>query len=113
MSIAVKAGDLRQRVLIKQKNTETPNAYGERQTTWRTLASVWAKVAPISAREAERGKSFGETVSHQVEMRYRDDVTTGMKISHRSRDLYINGSIDDGELRTRLILFCSEVPSGQ
>jgi SPP1 family predicted phage head-tail adaptor len=113
MAVTVRAGDLRHRVIVKQKATQTPNAVGEPQTTWSTLATVWAKVAPLSAREAERAKSVGEMVSHTVELRYRSDITAGMKITHRTRDLYINGVMDVDEAKVKLMLYCSEVPSGQ
>jgi len=113
MTVSLKAGDLPHYVTIREKaSTATANAYGERTPTYQDVVSVWAKVRPITARETERAKSFGPTVSHAVETRYRTDLNTGMQLLHRGRTLLFNGIVDADEAKVKLIVYCSELPAG-
>lgn len=110
MAISVKAGDLRNRVAIERKTTAVSNAFGERTNGWETLANVWAEITPVSARELERAKSFGENISHIAKVRYSGEITVDMRLNHRDRYLMINGIINEDERRIRQQLFCTELP---
>lgn len=53
-----------------------------RKLTWSTLATVWARVDPLSPRdESVRAASVGASNQYLVTMHYRADVTPKMRLS--------------------------------
>lgn len=73
-----------------------------------TNLEVFAYIRPLSARELDTAmQRYGE-VTHQVIMRYRDDITTHTRLEYDSRYFNINGIIDFDEQGTRLKLMCKE-----
>jgi SPP1 family predicted phage head-tail adaptor len=74
------AGALRDRVTVQQKST-TADGQGGRSTTWATLATVFAQVLAMSARERLAQASIGALQAYTVIVRYRADITPAMRIS--------------------------------
>lgn len=92
MSIA--AGDLRHRVLI-QKQVTTRDDDGVSHATWIDVATVWASVEPLSAREFIQSGQQQAAITARVVIRYRDDVQASMRIIHRGQPLNIQGVLAD------------------
>lgn len=113
MTTTVQAGNLRHRITLRQKaSTTTANAYGERTPTYQDVATVWARVRPLNARENERAKSAGQSISHAIDIRYREGLDVGMQIVHRGRTLLLNGITDTDEDKVKMTLYCTELPAG-
>lgn len=72
-------GELRERVVI-QASTSVADAIGGQVLTWATLATVWARVAPASAREQLAAQSVNASVDYVVEIQYRTDVVATMRL---------------------------------
>lgn len=104
----MKAGNLRHRVTI-QRSTDALDATTQEITqTWTTLATVWAEVLDMSGSERFRAAQVQPGATVTVRIRYRDDVTSKMRIRHGSRYLNIESVIDmEGRNRERLLI-CSE-----
>jgi SPP1 family predicted phage head-tail adaptor len=73
-------GELRHR-LVLEAPVETPDGAGGVSRSYATLAAVWAKVTPVAARSEVVADDPGATVTHQIVVRKRSDMTT----QHRFR----------------------------
>lgn len=61
-------GAMRERVSI-QVETQTPDGGGGYTLGWTTLATVWARVRPISGREALQAQQLESAVQYRVTIR--------------------------------------------
>jgi SPP1 family predicted phage head-tail adaptor len=98
-------GALRHRLMI-QAPVDTEDGAGGFRRTWRDTEPVWASVQAASAFDASLGRS-GQTISHRITMRWRDDLTTG----HRMRDgtrIYIVRSVHDATGEKRFLVALTE-----
>lgn len=100
------AGELTERITIESPTTGQ-NELGETTLTWATYATVWAKVEPLSGREAERYAEVVGLSGHKVTIRALSGLTTSMRVLYRSRTLEI-GAINEYERRWHLELVCTE-----
>jgi len=105
----VRSGRLRHRVTIQQPVVAV-NGYGERITTWSTVAVVWAAVEPLRGREFFDAEQVQAEISHRVVLRYRSGLTTTMRLLHLTRVLHIGTIIDVDERHRELQLMCREMP---
>lgn len=105
----MRAGTLRHRVVLERKTGTTQDTNGEHHPVWSTLATLWASVEPVTARESEFAKGFAATVSHTVRLRYRADVGTDDRLRFRGRYLTINGVVNADERRRELVVYATEV----
>ena len=104
----VSAGRLNKRITI-QTPTDSRGATGAVTTSWATAATVWAAVEPLNAKTVEIGKSFADTVSHKVIIRYRSGVAARQRISWGSRTFQVDGVINPREAKEDLELYCTEL----
>jgi len=108
----VRGGQLRDRVTIQQQTT-VADTQGGRAVTWGTLATVWARVEPLSAREQLQSASLGSRVSYRATIRQRGDVTPKMRLDWTpyggsAKTLEIHG-VTQSERRDYVMLDCGEV----
>ena len=68
-------GELRHR-LVLEAPVETPDGAGGVTRSYATLATVWAKVTPASARGDVDADDLAATVTHRIVIRSRADITT-------------------------------------
>ena len=104
--MALSPGEMWTRVTIQQAAT-SQNEVGETVLAWSTVATVWASVESLSARETER---FAETVgfmTHRVKIRYLDGLTGAMRIVYRNRVLEIGQILERDRLWHQEII-CTE-----
>lgn len=90
----VAAGALRHRVLI-QKQTAIRDDDGVSHTTWSDVATVWASVEPLSAREFIQSGQEQAPVTARITIRYRADMEASMRILHRGQVYNIAGLLPD------------------
>lgn len=92
--MALASGKLRHRVAL-QEFAETINSFGEREKYWAHVASVWAEVAPLSAKEFIAAQQGQSEISARITIRYRPDVKPEMRIVFRGKYYNIQGVLTD------------------
>src|SRR5690554_282087 len=86
----MRAGDLDRRITINRAGSVT-NAYGEIVETWADLATVWAKVEPISDGERWRAAEVAAHVTTRFTIRWGLGVTPQDRILYEGREFEIAG----------------------
>lgn len=111
MSVRISAGKLNKRVTLCAL-VETSLGGGLSKQTLQPIATrptVHASVQPLSTSEQARNAQLGVTVTHQVEIRYRSDVTPDIRLKLGSRVLVIVGApVDVKEAHVLLRMTCRE-----
>ena len=106
----IPAGKLNKRITITKPTADPDqNEYGEVTSSDSEVATVWASIEPVSARDMEVAKAFKSTVSHKVTIRHHSDVDYGYAVEWNGRTFSINGILNPNFDDSELILFCSEV----
>lgn len=95
------AGKYRQRITI-QRST---NFMGD----WEDVATVWADVRPISAREKVERASIEQNITHRMDIRYRGDIDSRMRVLYRGRIYQIEEILNPGERNAELSLLVEEL----
>lgn len=86
-------GRLTHRVTL-QRPGGSRDAYGQRQTTWTDVATVWASVMPTSTAERLAASQAHSFVTHRVTIRYGSEWSTidaSWRIKFGSRYMPIEG----------------------
>jgi SPP1 family predicted phage head-tail adaptor len=110
------AGDYRDRITLHRPGNTMHPETGEQLATWAEAAEVWAKLVPLSSREAVRAKAAQVETTHRVIIRYRPDVQTSWRITwddprgHHAADI---AGIVETVRRHELELQCVEVSGGR
>lgn len=73
------AGPLNHRIRF-ERETRTEDEGGGYSETWTTVATVWAGVEPISAREQLQAGQLEESAMYRVTIRRRSDLTAAMRV---------------------------------
>lgn len=107
MTIAINAGDLRERITL-QSPPVGRNAVGGRSGDWVDEATVWAAAWPVSAREMLAGGQITSEVSVRFRIRYRAGVLPSWRVVWRGVAYAIVGDpIDVQGRQVALDLMCS------
>lgn len=96
-------GWLRHRVVIEAP-VIAPDGAGGGTLAWETLAAVWALVEPVAGTERVVAGHLAGVVTHVVTMRFRADVTGGMRVVYRGRSYRVLVASDPDERRRYLAL---------
>ena len=108
----MRAGDLRHRVDILNYTETQDTTTGELVKSWGTLATVWAAIAPLSAKEFIAAQSTQSKILLRVTIRYRDDIKPNMRLYYAAKDktFEIEGILSDKDSGLEyLTLPCSVV----
>jgi SPP1 family predicted phage head-tail adaptor len=92
--MSLPAGKLSHRVLIQQQLT-TRDDDGASHTTWIDVATVWAAVEPLSAREFIQSGQTQAAIAARITMRYREGLRPTMRLIHRGEIFNIAGLLPD------------------
>jgi SPP1 family predicted phage head-tail adaptor len=103
----MRIGEMRKQVSIEVEQPTTDNAGGY-ALGWTTLATVWAQITPVSGNEVYTAQHLEGHVTHHVLMRYRDDVTSDMRLSYNSRVFNIHAVLNTGERNQWTVLLVEE-----
>lgn len=88
--MSIEAGELRHRVRLERYEAAR-DANGEviqdpvtgaTQEAWRPVATVWAAIKPLSAREFIQSAATQSQITARIVIRHRDDVDAAMRIVH-------------------------------
>lgn len=108
-------GRLDKRVTL-QRPGGSRDALGERATTWTDVATVYARIRPLSAREAEVAGQRDSLESHVVEIRYSSTVSAidaTWRIKYGARVFTIDGVMNPEEGKEKFLLYCTEGPRSE
>lgn len=98
---------LRSRVRI-QRRVAGRDAFNQPAETWIDVATVSARIRPLTGRELLLAKGVQALSTHEVEMRYRADVDPTMRLVHQARIFAIDNVADVGMRHVALLMQCTE-----
>jgi len=103
MTRPVRPGALRHRLVVERA------ALGpDESSTWTADAVVFAAIEPVSGREVESGGGLAGRVTHRIEIRWRDDLTSRDRLRLGQRIFRILATRDLDERRIRLVVDAEE-----
>jgi SPP1 family predicted phage head-tail adaptor len=83
------------------------NAAGEPSGAWVTIASPHCSIEPLNGRELLVAQQINSEITTRIRLRYREGVTSAMRVSYRSV-IYNIAAVIDFELRgSELHLMCT------
>jgi len=91
----MQAGKLRHRVQLQRAINSQDAQSGANIETWQTLATVWASLEPLSARDFIAAQAAQNQISARAVIRYRQQITAGMRLIHSSGNYLIEGVLPD------------------
>lgn len=105
----MEAGKLRHRITIQRPiRTQNPVS-GTITQAWEDVATVWASIEALSAREFIAAQAVQSKVAARVVIRYREGIDASMRILHKGKIYNIEGVLPDPKSgREYLTLPCSE-----
>ena len=103
----MKIGDMRHRITF-QREIKTPDGHKGFTMAWQDMIECWASVVPLTGREFFYSHQIKAEITHRVKIRYREDVTTKMRIKYEDRILEIESILDKKERHEELEIFCRE-----
>ncbi len=105
------AGQLRHRVTLQQKQ-RVLNAKGVAESTWETVAKIWANVETLSEDETVQARAMYGSATHRILIRYRKGVTNQWRIQWEdegaTRTLSIRGAVDRENLKKWIWIIADE-----
>ena len=103
------AGKLNRRIVI-QSQTATQDAAGQPlPDTWSTFATVWANIRFNSGYESIKGESVASIARASMRIRYREDITNKMRVTHNSITYEIKAVMPDEAKREFVDLACEVI----
>lgn len=72
-------GNMRRRVVL-QRYTRTTDDAGGASVAFSDLATLWAAIEPVRARESDFADKQREVVTHKIKLRYRRDITNADRL---------------------------------
>lgn len=88
------AGLLRHRITL-QRQDQQRDADGGVAVEWQTVATVWAAIEPLSAREFIAGQALASDVDTRLTIRHRADVAADWRALQGDRIYAIRGVLAD------------------
>lgn len=93
----MQAGKLRHRVTIQEPVNIQDPVTGGLTSSWQDVASVWAQVYPLSAREFIAAQAGQAEITTRITIRYRPGITAKHRIIFRGQTYNIEGVLPDPE----------------
>ncbi len=91
----MKAGSLRHRVTLQRLTITQDSSSGDTTESWTDVATVWAAIEPLSARDFIAAQAEQSKVTARIVIRARDDVTAAMRVKHGQTLYDIEGVLPD------------------
>lgn len=92
--MTIAAGKLRHRVRIEQyvdvldsSGEPTRGEHGEFIKEWQEVATVWAAIEPLSAREFIQSAAMQSQITARIIIRYRSGLNAAMRLVHLVNDV--------------------------
>lgn len=100
-------GALRHRVTLEAP-VDVADELGGFTRSFAPVAHVWARIETLGASEQFVEQRLEQSRRHAVTIRWRADLTSGMRFDLRGRKLVIRGLEDSDERRKFLKCLCEE-----
>ena len=102
-------GSLRHQIAI-QAHSSSPDAYGQPVQTWTTIATAWAAITLLTAKEQYASGQLAAQSSHAIMLRFPPAaVKAGMRVTYGSHVYRIQGVNNLEQRNTWLQLFVLEI----
>lgn len=108
MTTAMDPGALNAR-LVLEAPVETPDGQGGVEVDFSALATLWARIEPVSARTDETAGALRRTVTHRIRLRWRDDLAGGMRLRKGGRLFTLLAFRDPDETGQCMLCDCEEI----
>lgn len=95
-------GALRTEIALEEAVMSSDGAGGH-VATWAEVATVFARIVPVSTQRSFDVDQFVETVTHRITMRFRADVRSGMRFAKQNRTFAIVAVHDPDETGRYLV----------
>ena len=95
--------------MVLQQPVDAGDGAGGTTRTWATVATLWARVEPLSAIERVAAERLEAAADHRVTIRWRAGVTHAMRFSFGTRVFEIRGLIGREERHRFLDCLCEEI----
>ncbi|SMH30565.1 phage head closure protein [Azospirillum agricola] len=99
------AGELDQRIRIERPDN-TPNGRGGVVKGWAEVATVWARVRPVSGRELAASGQIEAAAVYRIAIRRRTDVTAGCRIVWQGKAMNVRFTPDTGSRTAFIFIDC-------
>jgi len=109
VSAVTPIGRLRHRVTLQQP-VDADDGSGGTTRTWSDVATLWARIEPLSADERVAAGRIEAAADHRIVIRWRAGVTAAMRFSFGTRVFEIRGVTDRDERHRFLDCLCEETP---
>lgn len=104
----MQAGKLRHRVTLQETVKEQNPKTGAVINNWRDVATIWAEVSPLSAREFIAAQASQGEITTRITIRFRTGITRQHRILFRGGIYNVEGVLPDAKSgREYLTLPCS------
>jgi SPP1 family predicted phage head-tail adaptor len=100
-------GQLSARLELERRE-EVSDAQGGVVTGFAVVASLWARIEPVSSKQEERGDEEIFAVTHRIWIRFREDLMAGMRFRKGGRPFALRAWHDPDETRRYLVCQCTE-----
>lgn len=94
-----------------QSCTDISDGQGGVTCSWSTVATLFGNVEPNGGKREVRGRAREANITHQITIRYREDIKNDMRFLRNGRELLINSVHDLDETSRYLICGCEEIKS--
>lgn len=106
----MRIGRLNKRVTFQQP-AAARDAYNQPSGAWTDVATCWASIEPLSAKESFLAGAAQSAVTHKITIRYRAGLTAAMRAVYLGRYFSIQALIDRGERHRLLEVLATEGPN--
>lgn len=107
MSDAVHIGELRER-LVLEAPARAADGGGGATVSWAEVAEIWAKVTPRGGVESHALDRIAGKASHEIVIRYRDDIAPEQRFRMGARIFDIRAAFDPDGRRQWLTCLVEE-----
>jgi SPP1 family predicted phage head-tail adaptor len=94
---------MRERVTI-QRPTDKQSQFGEATLEWESLATVWAQVRNLGARDYFAAQQAGTLATHRILMRFHPQLTAQCRLVWRGRIMEITSVLESEDRREHEVL---------
>lgn len=94
--------------LSLQQATLAPDGLGGHAESWTEVATLFARIEPVSAQARFGADQSVETTTHRITMRHRPDVASGMRLARAGRVFEVVSVHDPDETGRYLVCRATE-----
>ena len=105
----MRAGSLRHRISIEQKQHNRDSIGGESEDVWTEFTPAFAEIKPIKGSEFISAASTQNKVTHRVIVRYFEGILPEMRVKHGVRYFNIVAVRNFFEQNKTIELMCEEL----